>query len=502
MFRKTIILKEGRNTLIEIKKIEDNDKNSIYGSRTKNQLNYNILNNYNNAGYYIKKANYLNNIYLLANSHFKGSFYIIPKIIGKLGNRNIDLLIKIAFNRENDLSVRRYVIEGLGKIGDKRICRKLHLLLKNENIFIKKSIIAALADLGDKDSVDILLNLLECEDDWIKHNIIWALGVIGDPKCLNKLIEMFTSENLNFLIRKNIVTALGKLGSKKAVNLLIKILNDPHSGLEEYAVLALDKIEDEKAIIPLIKNLLNPIWFLKNDYKILINKLSPNLKSMLKEYDCTYYIREQLPAQFLINYKESIEWHYGYLNKSHYYLNSLNKIIGCLNIIFLSIYENTYLFYWDTIEIKEKYRRLRLGSKFCKYMIKSIINQYKKFYIFLLVAKCEQYKLKFFSSLGFSPVKLRKTEVGTHCIMCYPFDENSEKYCLRLFEYFNWREEKREVISSDCKYAYNSNPTGLYWCTKKNIYVTGLEKKSCSNYIKDKELFNEKKFLDLRGFLN
>ena len=78
-------------------------------------------------------------------------------------------------------------------------------------------------------------------------------------------------------------------------------------------------------------------------------------------------------------------------------------------------------------------------------MIKYELEKYKNHIVFFLVAKCEQYKLKFFSTLGFVPIKLRKTGVGTHCIMCYPYKENSEKLCQRLFDYFNWREKKRNL---------------------------------------------------------
>lgn len=194
-------------------------------------------------------------------------------------------------------------------------------------------------------------------------------------------------------------------------------------------------------------------------------------------------------------------WYFGYLNKTHYLLNEFNKIVGCLNLIFLSIYNDISLFYLDTIEIRKNCRRIGLGSQLIKSIIENEIREYKKFYIFLLVVSCKQDKLRFFSKLGFIPVKLRKTVIGTHCIMSYPFDENSETFCERMFEYFNWREEKKEFISSDCRYAYNPNPTGLYWCAKKNIYVTGLEKQSCMFYHKEKEIFNEKKFLNFKESL-
>ncbi len=433
----------------------------------------------------------------LLNSYFDGCSYLIPKIIGKIGKNHTQILLKIATDKSINIRIRRYAIEGLGRIGNSSILAELDELFHDENIYIRKSMILAKAFIKDRSSVDILLNLLEREEEWVKKDIIWTIGITGETKAVDRLIDMLNIENLDFKIKKNIIIALGKIGDKKAVDILIQILSDEHSGLQEYASFALAKIGDKRALNPLIKKFLNPVWFLKEHYEKLLNKFSPHWRYLLKDYDHNIYRKEELSSKIFDTIKDSYEWHYGYLNKSHYILNGFNKIVGCLNLIFLSIYQGTYLFYWDTIEIKRNYRRRRLGTHLTNFIIKNELNRHKDSITFLLVAKCEQYKLKFFSTLGFVPVKLRKTEVGTHCIMCYPFNENSEKLCQRLFDYFNWREEKREFISSDCKYAFNPNPTGLYWCNKRNIYVTGLEKQTCKYYIKEKEIY-EKKFLELK----
>ncbi|MEJ2252500.1 MAG: GNAT family N-acetyltransferase [Candidatus Lokiarchaeota archaeon] len=209
-----------------------------------------------------------------------------------------------------------------------------------------------------------------------------------------------------------------------------------------------------------------------------------------------------MQPKFFDQTKMDINWYYGYINKSHYIVDDYNRIIGCLNIIYLINYDKRILYYMDTVEIREEFRRQKLGTKLVNHVIMEIKNKYKKFYVFLLVAQCKQYKLKFFSKIGFVPIKFRKTKIGSHCIMSYPFDDNAEMNCKRMFEYFNWREEKKEFISSDCKFAYNPNPTSLYWCMKKKIYVTGLEKKNCPYYIKEQEILSEKKFLDLRELMN
>ncbi|MEJ2294607.1 MAG: GNAT family N-acetyltransferase, partial [Candidatus Lokiarchaeota archaeon] len=161
--------------------------------------------------------------------------------------------------------------------------------------------------------------------------------------------------------------------------------------------------------------------------------------------------REDVDLLFFNDLKENNEWHYGLLNKTHYILDSLGKIIGCFNLILLSKYNNKHLFYFDTIEIHKDYRGQGIGTRAVKYIIKIAVKEYENYNIFLLVAKCNQNKLKFFGKLGFVPIKLRKTKLGEHCIMSYPFNEYSGALCQKLFDYFHWREEKKEVISSDCK---------------------------------------------------
>ncbi|MFW9920896.1 MAG: hypothetical protein ACFFED_14950 [Candidatus Thorarchaeota archaeon] len=41
------------------------------------------------------------------------------------------------------------------------------------------------------------------------------------------------------------------------------------------------------------------------------------------------------------------------------------------------------------------------------------------------------------------------------------------------------------MSTSDCKYAGETNPQGLIWCGKKNIYVSGKEKETCEYYTKE-----------------
>ncbi|MHA1283296.1 MAG: GNAT family N-acetyltransferase [Promethearchaeota archaeon] len=437
----------------------------------------------------------------LLKSNFLGSEIIIPRIIGNLAKTKkwTDYLISVARDKNEPIRIRKYAIESLGRTKNKNLFKFLIEFLNVERDYeIRQSIINALVYLEDDRSEEILIKLMKKEESPLRNDIIWALGKLGKPEPIKDLIELLSKSNEKYLLKKNIINALGKIANKEATNILIEILKDQNSGLEKEALNALGEIKDKRALNAIIKEYLNPKWILKKDFERNLEKITPHWKYLLKDYDIKIYHRSELPPHYFNNLNENKEnWHYGYLKKSHYALDSRNRIIGCLNLIFLSIYKNTYLYYLDTIEVKKQYRRMGIGTKLLKYVINKLSEKYQKFNIFLLVAKCTQYKMKFFRSLGFTPIKLRKTGVGVHCIMCYPFTEDSEENCERMFKYFNWREEKREFLSSDCKYAQNKNPTGLYWCEKKQIYVTCLEKQNCPYYVKSIELYSEKKIQQL-----
>jgi hypothetical protein len=40
------------------------------------------------------------------------------------------------------------------------------------------------------------------------------------------------------------------------------------------------------------------------------------------------------------------------------------------------------------------------------------------------------------------------------------------------------------TAKSDCKYAGEPNETGMIWCEKLGIYVSGKEKDTCEHYEK------------------
>ncbi|MFW9825166.1 MAG: hypothetical protein ACFFE4_19650, partial [Candidatus Thorarchaeota archaeon] len=86
-------------------------------------------------------------------------------------------------------------------------------------------------------------------------------------------------------------------------------------------------------------------------YNKTSNKDLPYWSRSLKEDDYKIYQKDKINSKFFENCDFQEDWHYGYQNKTHYLLNGSNEIVGCLNLIFLSIYNDIPIFYLDTIEI-------------------------------------------------------------------------------------------------------------------------------------------------------
>lgn len=196
---------------------------------------------------------------------------------------------------------------------------------------------------------------------------------------------------------------------------------------------------------------------------------------------------------------EQYFWEYGNEHKSHYAVKTSkvdnNELIGCVNLIHLFIFNDYEVYFLDSIEIKEKYRRKGIGSQLLKFCIDSIENSKRKFLIFGIVVNCSKNRLNFFSRFKFQIIDKRINIRGNHCILTYPVVNESRGISKKIFEFFKWQEENIKDISSDCKFAAHQNSVGLYWCEKKEIFISGLEKQYCKNYIKDSVNLSKKKVL-------
>jgi len=103
-----------------------------------------------------------------------------------------------------------------------------------------------------------IANLQQTEDLGQRYYAAWWLGRfrVGEEGAIKALIEALEDEadrssDGGYPLRRNAARALGKLEDKRAVAPLINCLTNPDYYLREAAAIALEMLQDDRAIIPL-----------------------------------------------------------------------------------------------------------------------------------------------------------------------------------------------------------------------------------------------------------
>jgi len=165
-----------------------------------------------------------------------------------LGSFAVDALIETV-KKEDDVSIRNYAAETLGKIGDERAVQPLIHALKysddiNYSIFTK-----ALGKIGGSEVVELLISTLKPGSGTTVSTLdaAKALGEIGDPRAVEPLIEALSSSIGKPHIE--IAKALANIGDSRAIEPLTYALRDE---FDESVFLTLQKIGGTKVIEPFI----------------------------------------------------------------------------------------------------------------------------------------------------------------------------------------------------------------------------------------------------------
>ncbi len=148
--------------------------------------------------------------------------------------------------------VTRFAAEALGKIGDRRAVKPLIKVLKDDSWSVRMSTMLALGDIGDPAAIDPLLQAAKNQhgarfiyDD----RAVLSLVKIGKPGVPALIVALKRSDVAGFAVR-----ALGRIKDPRAVIPLTEHLD---TGLGRYAAQALGAIGDLRAVEPLIKALGN-----------------------------------------------------------------------------------------------------------------------------------------------------------------------------------------------------------------------------------------------------
>jgi len=120
-------------------------------------------------------------------------------------NSAIDLLVSVgkqailslieAFQTDNH-DVRKFIIDIIGEISDKRSIPLLLNALKDEDENVKASAVEHLGKLKEPTVVDALIDILRGDDVWIAYPAADALGMIGDERAIPELIKALENKPL------------------------------------------------------------------------------------------------------------------------------------------------------------------------------------------------------------------------------------------------------------------------------------------------------------------
>jgi HEAT repeat protein len=241
--------------------------------------------------------------------------------LGGLEMGRVEKLIE-KLNDNYDTQIRIEAIRKLGKIKNKRAVMPLINTLNDEDINVRNESAKALIKIG-KRAVIPLINTLRNENQYIRMVAAWVLGQIKDKRAVIPLIDALKTKNSNE--QRIIAWALGELGIDKiginekvlcllilgrekeiipygseAVRPLIDALNNEEPNVRLLAAWALGKLNDERAVLPLIFTLedetdLNVQNFVEGSFEDMLeacksfddiqkleNKLNESLKILKK----------------------------------------------------------------------------------------------------------------------------------------------------------------------------------------------------------------------------
>jgi HEAT repeat protein len=164
--------------------------------------------------------------------------------------RDVRGLIRLLNHRDPDV---QYEAAGaLGDIRDPGAVEPLVTALKNDEISgVRWKAAEALSKIGAP-AVDALIGALRHDDDDVRWKAAIALGEIGDPRSIDPLLILLCDEDR--FVKSHAAYALSMIG-EPAVDPLICALSEGDGNLRWGAAIALGKIQNPRAIEPLIRAL-------------------------------------------------------------------------------------------------------------------------------------------------------------------------------------------------------------------------------------------------------
>ncbi|HXX53430.1 MAG TPA: HEAT repeat domain-containing protein [Thermodesulfovibrionales bacterium] len=148
----------------------------------------------------------------------------------RLGKRATPLLIEGFHTLNRD--VRKFIIDIIGEIKDRRTLSLLVKALKDEDDNVRASAVEHLGQMGDQTVVDALIEILEGGDLWTAFPAADALGRIGDKRAIPALLHALSVKAL----REPALKGLSHLSAPETLQHIIPFLTDSSKSIQEETV--------------------------------------------------------------------------------------------------------------------------------------------------------------------------------------------------------------------------------------------------------------------------
>ena len=149
---------------------------------------------------------------------------------------------------------RSYAVWALGLIGDASAATSVAPLVRDPDTNLRRAAVEALGRMKASEHVPLIMSVLEDDNVLVRKAACEALGRTGDKRAVGPLLERLAEPNRQVVAAA--AEALGALGDATAVPGLIQALDYQGDGwghlARAQAALALGKISDRRAVLPLI----------------------------------------------------------------------------------------------------------------------------------------------------------------------------------------------------------------------------------------------------------
>jgi HEAT repeat protein len=189
--------------------------------------------------------------------------------IGKLCNT--DQILKLAkFLNHKDERIVANAIEAIGSYDNPRVIGMLIPFLTSRNNRVKANAAMVLFSKGRVEVIDALKPMLMHSDHLMRASAAFALGE------LTTMAGVSGAEGVAAKIKDDGRKAKYFLGElQSCVSLLVSLLKDPEPVVKRQAIIALGKLKDKNAVLPLLDNI-----SLETDSKEMVHEVAEALRSI------------------------------------------------------------------------------------------------------------------------------------------------------------------------------------------------------------------------------